>query len=62
MPVSISDADDTIPQTQLYRRIAPHMNPSDNQIVKWATGKEERSRNLSTDDDIIDVYIHNEND
>jgi len=56
LPVSISDADDTIPLTQLYRRLAPHTN----QIVKWATGEEERSRNLITDDDIIDVYIHKE--
>ena len=62
LPVSISDADDTIPLTQPYRRLATHTNLSDNQIVKWATGEEESSRNLITNDDIIDVYIHKEDD
>ena len=49
LPISILDVDDTIPRTQLYRRLAPHTNLSDNQIVKWATVEEERSKNLFTD-------------
>jgi len=58
--LSIEESDISLPH--LYRQVVPLTNLTDGEILHWASGVEEKSGNLITEEDIINDYQEDNND
>ncbi|KAL5290511.1 hypothetical protein ACFFRR_010090 [Megaselia abdita] len=61
MPSNHFEDEDEIPLFNLYRRLIPETELTNEDIANWASGDNECSRNYLTDEEIVpDIAVNNE--